>query len=147
MYKHILISTDGSPVAQKGLEEGLALAKGLGAKATIITVSERLPVYAGLEGGITTFAYDDYYMTVQKEASEKILAAAKETAERMGIEVETVYLPNALPAEAIVETAKERGCDLIAMASHGRRGLGRLVLGSVTAEVLGTSPVPVFVVR
>lgn len=146
MYQHILISTDGSDVAQKGVDHGLTLAKGLDAKVTILTVTERLPVYAGLDVGLSAFAYDDYAAS-QKEAAEKVLAAAKAAAGRLGVEAETVFLENALPAEAIVETAKARNCSLIAMSSHGRRGLGRLVLGSVTSEVLTHSPVPVLVVR
>lgn len=146
MYQHILISTDGSDVAQKGVDQGLALAKSLGAKVTIFTASERLPVYAGIDGGLGAFAYDDY-AAGQKEAAEKVLAATKASASRKGVEVDTVYTENALPAEAIIETAKARDCSLIVMSSHGRRGLGRLVLGSVTAEVLAHSPVPVLVVR
>ncbi len=146
MYQHILISTDGSEVAQKGVDHGLTLAKGLGAKVTIITVTERLPVYAGFDGGLGAFVYDDY-VAGQKEAAEKTLAVAKAAASRMGVEAETIYLENALPADAIIETAKARNCSLIAMSSHGRRGLGRLVLGSVTSEVLANSSVPVLVVR
>lgn len=146
MYKHILISTDGSDVARKGVDHGLALAKSLDAKVTIVTVTERLPVYFGLDAGVAATAYGDFGAS-QREAAEKVLAAAGEAAARMGVTVETILLENAVPAEAIIETAKARGCNLIAMASHGRRGLGRLVLGSVTAEVLAQSPVPVLVVR
>jgi nucleotide-binding universal stress UspA family protein len=76
-----------------------------------------------------------------------VLNAAKSAADRVGVTAETLHIPNAQPAEAIIEAAKSRNCSLIAMASHGRRGLGRLVLGSVTAEVLAHSPVPVLVVR
>jgi nucleotide-binding universal stress UspA family protein len=146
MYQHILISTDGSDVAQKGVDHGLALAKALGARVTIITVSERLPVYAGIDGGMGAFAYDDY-AAGQREAAARVLAAAKDAADRMGVEAETVHIENALPAEAIIQAAQARNCGLIAMSSHGRRGLGRLVLGSVTAEVLAHSPVPVLVMR
>jgi len=146
MHKHILISTDGSEVAQKGVDHGLTLAKSLGAKVTIITVAEGLTVYAGLGGGLSAYAYDEY-ATGQKAAAERVLSAAKEAADRMGVEAETAYVENALPAEAIVETAKARDCSLIAMSSHGRRGLGCLILGSVTAEVLAQSSVPVLVVR
>ncbi|MES2086126.1 MAG: universal stress protein [Pseudomonadota bacterium] len=146
MYQHILISTDGSEVAQKGLDHGLALAKGLGAKVTILTVTERLPAHARIDGGLTAFSYEDY-AAGQKEAADKVLAAAREAASRAGVEAHTVYLENVVPAEAIIETATSRNCSLIAMSSHGRRGLGRLVLGSVTAEVLARSPVPVLVVR
>jgi nucleotide-binding universal stress UspA family protein len=146
MYKHILISTDGSDVAQKGVDHGLTLAKGLGAKVTILTVTERMPVYYGLDAGVASIAYGDYGAS-QKEAAQKVLAAAKAAAVKMEVKVDTVLLENAMPAEAILETAKAHGCSLIAMASHGRRGLGRLMLGSVTAEVLAHSPVPVLVVR
>ncbi len=146
MYKHILVSTDGSDLARKGLDQGLALAKSLGAKVTIVTVTERLPIYAGFDGGLTALAYSDYTAS-QRAGAEQVLSAAKAAAAGSGVAVETVLIENALPAEAIITTAKARGCDLIAIASHGRRGLGRLVLGSVTVEVLTHSDVPVLVVR
>ena len=146
MYKHILVSTDGSDLARKGLEQGLALARSLGARVTILTVTERLPVYAGFDGGLTAMAYDDYTAS-QRGAAEQVLSAAKAAAAGSGVAVETALVENASPAEAIITTAKARGCDLIAMASHGRRGLGRLVLGSVTSEVLAHSETPVLVVR
>lgn len=146
MYNHILISTDGSDVAQKGLDHGLTLAKGLGAKVTILTVTERMPVYYGLDTGAAAMAYDGYGAS-QRDAAQNTLTAAKAAATKMGVTADTVLLENALPAEAILETAKAHDCSLIAMASHGRRGLGRLMMGSVTAEVLAHSPVPVLVVR
>lgn len=146
MYQHILISTDGSEVAQKGVDHGLNLAKALGAKVTLLTVSERLPVYTVFDGGMSQSVYDDY-VAAQKGAADAVLAAAGAAARGQGITAEAAYIENALPADAILETAKTRGCDLICMASHGRRGFGRLVLGSVTSEVLVHSPVPVLVVR
>ena len=146
MYQHILISTDGSDVAQKAVDHGLTLAKSLGSKVTLVTVTERLPVYTGLDGGLSAAAYDDFGAG-QREAAGKVLAAAKEAASQAGVTAETVLIENAQPAEAILETAKARNCDLIAMASHGRRGLGRLFLGSVTSEVVAHSSVPVLVVR
>lgn len=146
MYTHILISTDGSDVAREGLDQGLALAKSLGAKVTIVTVTERMPVYYGLDAGVAAVAYDGYGAS-QRDAAQKTLAAAKDAAVRLGVTADTVLLENVLPAEAILDAAKTHGCNLIAMASHGRRGLGRLVMGSVTAEVLAHSPVAVLVVR
>ena len=149
MHKHILISTDGSKVAQKGVDQGVSLAKALGAKVTIITVTERFPVYA--EGLTVGYAMSEPLMAEyaggQKEAAKAILSAAKQSAEQVGLSPDTVHVENAQPAEAIIQAAKSRDCDLIVMASHGRRGLGRLVLGSVTSEVLAHSPVPVLVVR
>jgi len=146
MYHHILISTDGSDVAQRGLDHGLTLAKGLNAKVTILTVTERLPVYAGIDGGLSSVAYEDY-IAGQKAVAEQVLTFAKTAADRLGIVAETVLIENAPPAEAIITTAKAHNCDLIAMASHGRRGIGRLFLGSVTSEVLAHSSIPVLVVR
>jgi nucleotide-binding universal stress UspA family protein len=145
MFQHILVSTDGSELAQKGVEQGLALAKAFGARATIITVSESMLPYAGT-GEVSAMVYQDY-ATIQKQGADRALETARETAERLGVAAETVWQENVSPADGIVATAEERGCDLIAMASHGRRGLRRLILGSVASEVLARSPVPVLVAR
>ncbi len=150
MYKHILISTDGSEVAQKGLDHGLSLAKDIGAKVSVITVTESFPVYAsagaGVGAGWVPIEMADYDK-VQDEFANRVFAGAKQAAEQHGVAVETIHVRNAQPAEAILETAKAQGCDLIVMASHGRRGLGRLLLGSQTSEVVTRSPLPVLVVR
>ena len=108
--------------------------------------TERWPVYAGpdwIPGPTEMAEYD----ARQKEAAAKVLADVQAAAERLGVDAETVHVPEALPAEAIIATANERHCNLIVMASHGRRGLRRLLLGSQTSEVLLSSPVPVLVVR
>jgi nucleotide-binding universal stress UspA family protein len=146
MYKHILLSTDGSEVAGKGVDHGLSLAKSLGAKVTVVMVTERFPMYAGPEwipGPTEMAAYD----ARQKEAATQVLGDVKAAADRLGVDAETVHVPEAQPAEMIIATANQRQCDLIVMASHGRRGLRRLLLGSQTSEVLLSSPVPVLVVR
>ncbi|HEY9217162.1 MAG TPA: universal stress protein [Phenylobacterium sp.] len=149
MYKHILISSDGSEVGQRGVDHGLSLAKALGARVTIITVSERFPLYPdGLTGAYAMSAsVMTEYAAGQTESANAILSAAKQAADRLGVAAETAHIRDAQPADAIVDAAKSHNCSLIAMASHGRRGLGRLVLGSVTSEVLARSPVPVLVVR
>lgn len=150
MYKHILLSTDGSDVAQKGIDQGLSLAQGLGAKVTIITVTEQLHTYAGPAGGVGWIPAPDEmveYEAGRKAAADRVLAEAKAAADRLGVEAETVHVPDAQPAEAILAAAKDRGCSLIAMSSHGRRGLDRLLLGSQTSEVLAHSPIPVLVIR
>src|SRR5262245_61532508 len=146
MYKHILVSTDGSEVARKGVDHGLSLAKSVGAKVTIVTVTERFPIYAAPDWipGPTVMAE---YEAGQKEAATTVLADVKAAADRLGVDAEPVHVPQAQPAEAIIATANKRHCDLIVMASHGRRGLRRLLLGSQTSEVLVSSPVPVLVVR
>lgn len=150
MYTHILIATDGSELAQKGVDHGLSLAKGLGARVTVLTATEPFPfrasagVAAGWVPGPEDFAR---YEEGQQKHAEKLLAEVKAAADRMGVAAETVHAPDLRPAEAIVETAKARDCNLVVMASHGRRGLGRLLLGSQTSEVVTYSPVPVLVVR
>ena len=146
MYKHILISTDGSEVAQKGVDHGLSLAKTLGARVTIVTVTERFPLSPSPDW-IPGPAEIESWDARQKEAAAQVLADVKTAADRMGVAAETVHVPEAQPAEAIVATANNVHCDLIVMASHGRRGLRRLLLGSQTSEVLVSSPVPVLVVR
>lgn len=149
MYANILLSTDGSDVARKGVEHGIALAKALNAKATIVTVTEPLPIdYGGGHdsGWIPSQEEIASFDAACKERAGKVLDQARAMADRSGLSVELLHVPNAHPATAIVETAKSRGCDLIVMASHGRRGLRKLFLGSQTSEVLVNESVPVLVV-
>ncbi|MGP2491063.1 universal stress protein [Mesorhizobium sp. PUT5] len=147
MYTHILISTDGSELAQNGVDHGLSLAKALGSKVTIITATEAFPIPTGVAAwGVTPGDIARYAADCEK-ATETLLASVKATAEGMGIEARTVHVPDARAAAAILETAQRDGCNLIVMASHGRRGVKRLLLGSQTAEVLANSSIPVLVVR
>jgi len=150
MYRHILIPTDGSELAQKGVEHGLSLAKSLGSEVVIVVVTEPFPLSAGAAaagGWLPGPAEVQQYQSAQKSFAEEILANVKAAADKMGVSSVTVHIPDRRPAEEILETAKARGCSLIVMASHGRRGISRLLLGSQTAEVLAHSPVPVLVVR
>ncbi len=150
MYANILMSTDGSDVARKGVRHGLALAKSLNAKATVITVTEPLPVDYGTghaAGWIPSQEEFDRYDAACKERAGKVLDDAEAIAGQIGISTELLHVSGAHPAGAIIETAKARGCDLIVMASHGRRGLTKLWLGSQTSEVLADGSMPVLVVR
>ncbi|MFU0503917.1 universal stress protein [Pseudaminobacter sp. NGMCC 1.201702] len=149
MYKHILIATDGSELAQKGVEQGLALARDLGSVVTILTVTEPFPSYAmaGDTGWVASPADIERYTASRREFAERLLAKSKEEAKRVGVAADLLHLEDRFPAEGIVAAAKDNGCDLVVMASHGRRGLGRLLLGSQTIEVLTHSKVPVLVVR
>ena len=149
MYTHILLSTDGSDVAEKGVKHGIALAKALNAKATVITVTEPLEVdYGGGHAGgwIPSKEEFDRFDAAGKESAGKVLDEVRAMVEQIGISAELLHVPNAYPAAAIIETAKSRGCDLIVMASHGRRGLRKLLLGSQTSQVLADGSVPVLVV-
>ena len=149
MYANILLSTDGSDVARKGVKQGIALAKALNAKVTVITVTE--PIYIDYGGGhagghIPSQEEVDNYEAVSKASAGKVLDGARAMAAQIGIAAEFLHVTNVHPATAIVETAKSRGCDLIVMATHGRRGLRKLFLGSQTSEVLVNGSVPVLVV-
>jgi nucleotide-binding universal stress UspA family protein len=149
MYANILLSTDGSDVARKGVKQGIALAKALNAKVTVITVTEAQPVDYGsghASGWIPSDAEVASFDAACKEYAGKVLDEARAMADQIGISAELLHVPNAYPATAIIETAKSRGCDLIVMASHGRRGLSKLLLGSQTSEVLVNGSVPVLVV-
>ena len=150
MYTNILLSTDGSDVAKNGVKQGIALAKALNAKVTVITVTERQEIdYGGghASGWIPSQQEVDSFDLARKERAGKVLDEARAMAEQIGISAELLHVPNAHTATAIIETAKSRGCDLIVMGSHGRRGLRKLFLGSQTSEVLADGSVPVLVVR
>ena len=150
MYANILLTTDGSDLARKGLQHGIALAKALNARVTVITVTERLPVDYGsghAGGWIPSQEEFDRFDAACKENAGKVLDEARAMAEQVGVSTELLHVPNAHPATAIIQTAKSNGCDLIVMASHGRRGLRKLLLGSQTSEVVVDGSVPVLVVH
>ena len=128
MYANILLSTDGSDVARGGVKHGIALAKALNAKATVITVPEPLPGSAS--AWVPPGEMIDHYDVACREHASKVLDEARTLAERAGISTELLHVPNARAAAAIIETAKSRGCDLIVMASHGHRGLGNCSWGA-----------------
>jgi nucleotide-binding universal stress UspA family protein len=146
MYANILMSTDGSDVARKGVEHGMALAKALNAKVTVITVTEPLP-YGSVHTLTSSHETVEHYDAACKEHATKVLDEARALAEQIGVSANLLHVPKAHTATAIIDTAKSRGCDLIVMASHGRRGLGKLVLGSQTSEILAKGSLPVLVVR
>ena len=148
MYKHILIATDGSELAAKGLEQGLALAKPLGAKVTVLMVTEPLQVraaQAAMSAGVRDPA-GSYDQAIDASMKERF-AEIEKKAGTHGVEVELMHEIDEYPAEAIVRSAKLLECDLIVMSSHGRRGARRLILGSQTAEVVSSTTIPVLVIR
>jgi nucleotide-binding universal stress UspA family protein len=145
MYRNLLIATDGSELADKGVTHGLALAKALGAKVTVVTVSDPWTIYMTGEVG-ATFPVEAYVRACEASASA-ILAAVAKRAEAMGVACEKRYVKDEFPAEGILETAKNEGSDLIVMASHGRSGVQRLLLGSQANKVVTHSTVPVLVCR
>ena len=144
MYKHILVATDGSELAAKAVAAGLELAKAVNARATVVTVTE--PWTSFLTGDpALTFPIDDYEKAAAANA-EQLLGSVSTSAKAMGVACETVHAIG-FPSEMIIETAKAKSCDLIVMASHGRRGLARVLLGSQAMKVLTESTVPVLICR
>jgi len=145
MYAHILIATDGSELGDKAVEQGLTLAKTLGSKVTALTVTE--PWTAAVSGEwAVAFPVEEYEKAAAANAHQ-ILTRVKETAARIGIACETVHIKDQFAAEGIVEEAQNRACDLIVMASHGRRGLTKFVLGSQATRVLTHCTVPMLICR
>ncbi len=149
MYKNILIATDGSELAEKGVDQGVALAKETGAKVIFVSVTELLPSYGivvAAEWASSPAAFQEYREAITKAATE-ILSKAKAKAMEIGVNAEAVHVENQSPAQGIVEAANAKNADLIVIASHGRRGVNKLLLGSQAAEVLSLSTVPVLVIK
>jgi nucleotide-binding universal stress UspA family protein len=149
MFKHILIATDGSELAGKAVEQGLALAKAMNADVTAVTVTEPWDAFtmaALAERQQQSNPVAGYEERMAAEAN-RILWSVAEAAKKRDVPCATVYVKDKHPAEGIIETAQTRGCDLIVMASHGRRGIARLLLGSQASNVVTLSPVPVLVCR
>lgn len=148
MYKHILIATDGSELATKALEHGLSLAKRDNAKVTCVTVTEQWSAFdMAHEVQVRKGNPVERFEEVAAVAANRILDDAAQRAKAHGVVCERIHVNDQHPAEGIVEAAKESGCDLIVMASHGRRGVSRLLLGSQAYEVLTHCTVPALIVR
>lgn len=145
MYKHLLIAFDGSELSQKALQQGLELAKVIGAKVTALFVT--MPWTAIAVGEIAVMYPPKEYDENAAASARETLKRATEAAQQQGIACDTVHVSDAQPHKAIVETAASKGCDLIVMSSHGRRGVAGLLLGSVTTKTLSHAHVPVLVYR
>jgi nucleotide-binding universal stress UspA family protein len=148
MYNHILIATDGSDLAGKAIAQGLALAKQIKARVTIVTATADWSVseMADLAERGATEPVQEYERKAATLA-EKVLAKAADAAKAADVAATTHHAKDKAPADGIVETARAKGCDLIVMSSHGRGGIGRMLLGSVASKVVMLSPIPVLVCR
>jgi nucleotide-binding universal stress UspA family protein len=145
MYTNILIPTDGSELAGKAVQHGIALAKRLAAKVTGLTV---LPPFHVLttDPQMIEDTPAQYKARMQRHA-DKILGAVAQAAQAAGVACATVQVEDEHPYRAIIDIADAKGCDLIVMASHGRHGISALVLGSETVKVLTHCKIPVLVHR
>jgi nucleotide-binding universal stress UspA family protein len=145
MFKHILVPTDGSPLSESAVIKGIELARALGARVTGLHVTPHFQVLTYrpdmLEETREEFDRDS------RAAADRHLGFVRKTADEMGVPCTTLSAVNDEVDQAIIETARDHACDLIVMASHGRRGLGRVLMGSQTQRVTTHSTVPVLVCR
>ncbi|WEK02742.1 MAG: universal stress protein [Candidatus Devosia phytovorans] len=149
MYTRIVVGIDGSELATKALRHALVLGKEMNARLLVVTSTEPSVLVApGSEFmAVDTSSVIPDMEEVKARSAEVTLNAARELAAASGLDIETQHVPASVAADAIVSAARENGADLIVMGSHGRRGLGRLLLGSQAAEVLAHSTIPVLVVK
>lgn len=145
MYKHILIPTDGSHLSELAIGQGIKLAKSIDAKVTAITVFAPFHTIAIEPMMITATA--EQYQNECDALSEKYLRVVKDAAQEAAVPCDVIRVVHDHPYQAIIEAANTRRCDLIFMASHGRRGMAALVLGSETTKVLTHTRIPVLVWR
>ena len=145
MYKHILIPTDGSPLSEQAIRQGVALAKSLHARVTGVTVSPPFHTFA-VDPAVVTDTPAQYAKHCEAQAAQS-LGVIKDAAAISGVSCNVVHVVKDRPYEAIIETAHAEACDLIFMASHGRKGFSAVVLGSETTKVLTHSKTPVLVCR
>ncbi len=147
MYQRILIATDGSTLSKKAANSGLELAAALGAQVVALNVVPKYPV-SYFEGSMTMGSKDVARIEGQwAEGAQEVVNTVKAQAEAHGLKAKAVTVKSDLIAESIISAAKKHKCDLIVMASHGRRGLKRMLLGSETTNVLTHSKIPVMVLR
>ena len=147
MYQRILVATDGSTLSKKAVGSAISLAALAGAELVALKVIPRYP-QSYFEGGLALQAAEVGRIEKQwAEDGQAIVDAVKKLALEQGVKTKAVTVKSDLVSDAIIAAAKKQKCDLIVMASHGRRGIKRLLLGSETQQVLTHSHVPVLVLR
>jgi nucleotide-binding universal stress UspA family protein len=148
MFKKILIPTDGSALSAQAANAGISFARSLGAEVVGLYVGQPFAATIGFDGMAAAYAItDEDYEKASAEQAKKYLQAVCDRAETAGVKVSSESVTNFNVADGIVDAANQHGCDLIFMGSHGRSGLSRLLLGSVTAKVLSLAHVAVLVYR
>jgi len=147
MYQRILVATDGSTLSKKAVSNAISLAQLTGAELVALKVIPRYP-QSYFEGGVALAASEISRIEKQwAEHGQAIVDAVAKSAMSKGVKVKAITAKSDIVSDAIIGTAKKHKCDLIIMASHGRRGIKRLLLGSETQQVLTHSQVPVLVLR
>ena len=147
MYERILVATDGNPLSDKAVQHALQLGKLTGATVIALKVVPRYPRHY-LDGAATADPTEIKHVESQwTEQAQAVLAKIKADGKALGVNVKTSTVKSDLVAESIIAAATKQQADVIVMASHGRKGLQRLLLGSETQHVLTHSSVPVLVLR
>jgi nucleotide-binding universal stress UspA family protein len=145
LFKNIMIPTDGSDLAAKAVEQGVLFAKEINAKITAVTVTEPFHLLS-VKPNQLEYTPIEYKKHAESHA-DKVLGGVSDAAKLAGVVCDTLHVEHELVYQAIIEAATARRCDLIVMASHGRRGVAAVVLGSETVKVLTHSKIPVLVYR
>ncbi|BBD76902.1 universal stress protein [Hydrogenophilus thermoluteolus] len=147
MFRHLLVPTDGSELSLAAVERAVAFAKALNARITFFYAQPDFPLPVYGEGALIDPTTPEQFRKAAQEEANTILNSAKEKASEAGVEADTDTVVSDAPADAIIDAAERHGCDLIFIASHGRSGIARLLLGSVTNKVLSHTKLPVLVYR
>ncbi|MDX9718059.1 universal stress protein [Thauera sp. WH-2] len=147
MFQHILVPTDGSALSESTVARAVSFAKEAGARITFFYAQPDFPMPIYGEGALIDPTTPEQFAKSAAAEAESILAKAKSVADASGVAAGTDTAVNEVPYEAIIDAADRHGCDLIFMASHGRRGIAGLLLGSETQKVLTHSKTPVLVYR
>ncbi|WP_417070454.1 universal stress protein [Niveibacterium terrae] len=147
MFKHLLVPTDGSELSTRAASQAVEFAKEAGASITFFFAQQEYPMPMYGEGALLVPVTPDQFSDSTRTEASRVLNAALTLAQKAGVEAKADTQVSDLPYEAIIEAAKKHSCDLIFMASHGRRGVAGFLLGSETQKVLTHSTVPVLVFR
>lgn len=147
MFKHILVPTDGSELSKQNAARAVAFAKEAGAKITAFFAKPEYPVTYYGEGALIDPTTPEKFAELAEQQAAEVLNGVAALAQQAGVSCVTTSTTSDLPWEAIIAAAESHGCDLIFMASHGRRGISALLLGSETHKVLTHSKIPVLVYR
>ncbi len=147
MFKHILVPTDGSQLSSDTANRAIAFARETGAQVMFFFAKPDYPVAFYGEGALIDPTTPDKFAEMAEQQAKEILATHEAAAKAAGVVCATTSAVSDIPYEAIIAAAEESGADLIFMASHGRRGISGLLLGSETQKVLTHSKIPVLVYR
>lgn len=147
MFKHILVPTDGSEFSQDTVRRAVSFAKDAGAQITAFYAKPEFPVTYYGEGVLIDTTSPEKFAELAESQAQEILGFVESLCKEAGVPCSKVSATSDIPYEAIIDAATQSGCDLIFMASHGRRGLASLLLGSETQKVLTHSTIPVLVYR